>query len=87
MTLEVLLVCFVFMHKQHHTYTNHFERDPELTSYFTAEDLANPGFRNVALSRYAYIKQFVDIFGTFKCRVGRIVNSALGIPVDYSGVR
>lgn len=47
--------------------------------------MENPGFRNLPLSRSAYFRQFFDIFSTFKCRVGRIVNSALGIPVDYSG--
>jgi fatty acid desaturase len=75
------------MHKQHHTYTNHIELDPELTSYFPPEVLSNPGFRNVSLSRQSYFNQFVDIFYTFKSRLGRIVNSALGVPVDYSGVR
>jgi fatty acid desaturase len=72
------------MHKQHHTYTNHIERDPELTSYYTHEQLANPGFRNVPLSRCAYFRQF-DVFTTFKCRAGRIIYSACGVPVDYSG--
>jgi Fatty acid desaturase len=75
------------MHKQHHIYTNHVERDPELTSFFSAEVLSNPGFRNVSLSQCNYLNQFADVFNTFKCRIGRLVNSALGIPVDYSGVR
>jgi fatty acid desaturase len=85
--------CFCFelgehervMHKQHHTYTNHIDKDPELTSYYTREQLENPGFRNVPFTRFGYLRQFFDIFNTFKCRAGRIVFSALGVPVDYSG--
>jgi fatty acid desaturase len=73
------------MHKQHHTYTNNIDRDPELTSYYTREQLNNPGFRNIPLSRMAYLRQFIDVFSTFKCRVGRIIMSSLGIAVDYSG--
>jgi fatty acid desaturase len=73
------------MHKQHHTYTNNIDKDPELTSYFTREQLVNPGFRNVPFSRVAYFRQFFDVFDTFKCRAGRILNSAVGIAVDYSG--
>lgn len=83
--------CFEFgkhervMHKQHHTFTNNIYKDPELTSYYTREELQNEGFRNVPFSRIAYVRQFLDIFSTFKCRAGRIIMSALGIPVDYSG--
>lgn len=83
--------CFEFgkhervMHKQHHTFTNNIYKDPELTSYYTREELQTEGFRNVPFSRFGYIRQFLDIFTTFKCRFGRIVMSALGIPVDYSG--
>ena len=73
------------MHKQHHTYTNHIDKDPELTSFYSRETLENPGFRNLPSSRFAYIMQFLDIFTTFKCRAGRIIFSALGIAVDYSG--
>jgi fatty acid desaturase len=73
------------MHKKHHTYTNNIDKDPELTSSFTREELENPGFRNVPLSRVAYFRQFFDVFDTFKCRAGRILNSAAGIAVDYSG--
>jgi fatty acid desaturase len=73
------------MHKQHHTFTNHIDKDPELTSYYTREQLESPGFRNVPFSRLEYLLGFLDIFSTFKCRVGRLVNSALGIAVDYSG--
>ena len=73
------------MHKQHHTFTNNIDKDPELTSYYSREMLENPSFRNVPFSRLAYLRQFVDIPFTFKCRLGRIFFSALGIPVDYSG--
>lgn len=73
------------MHKQHHTYTNNIDKDPELTSYYTREQLELPGFRNVPFTRYGYIMQFLNIFAVFKMRVGRIIHSALGIAVDYSG--
>jgi fatty acid desaturase len=73
------------MHKQHHTYTNHIDKDPELTSYFTREELENPGFRNLPSGRVAYVRQFFDFYYIIKCRAGRILNSAMGIAVDYSG--
>jgi len=73
------------MHKQHHTYTNNIDKDPELTSYYSRQVLENPAFRNLPTSRWGYFRQFFDIFTTFKCRVGRIVFSAMGIAVDYSG--
>ncbi len=88
-----LVGCFTFelgvhervMHKQHHTYTNNIYKDPELTSFYTREQLENPGFRNVPMSKTHYVLQFLNVFATFYHRVGRIVNSAAGIPVDYSG--
>jgi fatty acid desaturase len=70
---------------QHHTFTNNIDLDPELTSYYTREQLENPGFRNLPFSRLGYFRQFFDIAATFKCRVGKILCSALGIAVDYSG--
>jgi len=73
------------MHKQHHTFTNNIDKDPELTSYYSREQLENPGFRNLPFGRFAYLRQFFDVFYTFKCRAGRIIFSAMGIPVDYSG--
>jgi len=73
------------MHKQHHTYTNHIDKDPELVSYYDRETLENAGFRNIPLSRWGYIYQFLDVAYTFKCRMGRVFFSACGIPVDYSG--
>jgi fatty acid desaturase len=75
------------MHKQHHTYTNNIDKDPELTSYYCREQLENPGFRNLPSSRFSYFRMFFDILTTFKCRAGRIIFSAMGIPVDYSGTR
>lgn len=88
-----LVGCFTFelgvhervMHKQHHTYTNNIYKDPELTSFYTREQLDNPGFRNVPFSKTHYVLQFLNVFATFYHRVGRIINSAAGIPVDYSG--
>lgn len=73
------------MHKQHHTFTNHIDKDPELTSWYSRELLANPGFRNIPQDRWTYFKQFWDIWSTVKCRFLRVFNSAKGIPVDYSG--
>jgi fatty acid desaturase len=83
--------CFEFgkhervMHKQHHTYTNNIDKDPELTSYYDRSVLENEGFRNIPLTRWSYVRQFLDIPYTFKCRLGRIFFSACGIAVDYSG--
>lgn len=73
------------MHKQHHTFTNNIDKDPELTSYYDRETLENEGFRNIPLTRWGYICQFLDIPNTFKCRLGRVFFSACGIAVDYSG--
>ena len=58
--------CFTFelgahervMHKQHHTFTNNIDKDPELTSYYTREQLELPGFRNVPFTRFGYILNF-----------------------------
>jgi fatty acid desaturase len=73
------------MHKQHHTYTNNIDKDPELTSWNKREDMANPGFRNIPFSRIQFICQFTDFFSTFLHRAGRIFFSAMGTPVDYTG--
>jgi fatty acid desaturase len=73
------------MHKQHHTFTNNIDKDPELTSYYSREQLDNPAFRNIPSSRWSYFKQFWDVRTTFKCRLFRVINSARGIAVDYSG--
>jgi fatty acid desaturase len=55
------------MHKQHHTYTNNIDKDPELTSYYTRDELERPGFRNIPLTRFAYFRQFFDILGVSFC--------------------
>jgi fatty acid desaturase len=73
------------MHKQHHTYTNNIDKDPELTSYYSRDVLENKAFRNIPLGRIAYFRQFLDIAYTFKSRICRVLFSAAGIPVDYSG--
>ena len=73
------------MHKQHHTYTNNIDKDPELTSYYSREILENEAFRNIPLGRVAYLRMFLDVYSTFKCRICRVLFSAAGIPVDYSG--
>jgi fatty acid desaturase len=89
--LTVGIVCFEspkherLMHKQHHTYTNHIDKDPELTSFFSREELENAKFRGVAYSRYGYFKGFFDVFFTFRCRAMRILSAAYGVPIDYSG--
>lgn len=85
------VVCFELgehervMHKQHHTYTNNIDKDPELTSYYSRETLEDPAFRNLPATRFAYFRGFLDVVYTFKCRAGRILCSAAGVPVDYSG--
>lgn len=85
------VLCFEFgkhervMHKQHHTYTNHIDKDPELTSYYSREVLENKAFRNIPLDRRDFLWQFVDVYNTFKSRLCRVFYSAAGIPVDYSG--
>jgi fatty acid desaturase len=73
------------MHKQHHTFTNNIDKDPELTSYYSREQLENPAFRNVPESRWSYFKEFWDVWSTFNARLFRVINSARGIAVDYSG--
>jgi fatty acid desaturase len=73
------------MHKQHHTFTNHIDKDPELTSWYSRETLENPAFRNLPATRWDYLMGVFDIFTSFKARAGRIICSAMGIAVDYSG--
>jgi fatty acid desaturase len=60
-------------------------QDPELTSFFTKEQLENPGFRNLPHGRLAYARSFLDVFSPFLHRAGRIMFSAMGYAVDYSG--
>lgn len=95
---ELFLFCFSLpsfefgrheqvMHRQHHTYTNNIDRDPELTSFWTREVLVKKGFRKVASSRWDFILEFFDLFGIIYSHIMRMVNSACGIPVDYTGVR
>jgi fatty acid desaturase len=73
------------MHKQHHTFTNNIDKDPELTSFYTRADLENPAFRHVARDRTTYFLQFFDVARSFKYRVRKLIQSARGIPVDYTG--
>jgi fatty acid desaturase len=73
------------MHKQHHTFTNNIDKDPELTSFFTREQLENPGFRNLPCGRVAYFRSFLDPLTTILHRAGRIAFSTVGVAVDYSG--
>jgi len=83
--------CFEFgkheqlMHKQHHTFTNNVDKDPELTSFYSREELENPEFRNVNKDKMGFFRQFLYVWPTFRCRLCRLVYSAFGIPVDYSG--
>jgi fatty acid desaturase len=89
--LTIGIICFEspkherLMHKQHHTYTNNIDKDPELTSYFTREQLEKAGFRGVVYSRYGYLKGFFDVLFPFRCRAMRILSAAYGVPIDYSG--
>jgi len=86
------LPCFEFsahervMHKQHHIYPNCPKRDPELSSFWS--HIAHiPGFRKVPATREDYWKEYYDIFGIIKSHATRLVNCALGRPVDYTGVQ
>jgi fatty acid desaturase len=85
------VTCFEFgkherlMHKQHHTYTNNIDKDPELTSFFSREELENANFRGVVYSRYYYLKGFFDVTFYFRCRTMRLLSAAFGKPIDYSG--
>ena len=66
------------MHKQHHTYTNNIYKDPELTSFWSREELEKPGFRKVSCNRTDYLMEFVDLYSIMKSHIMRIVNSARG---------
>jgi len=83
--------CFEFgkheqmMHKQHHTFTNNIDKDPELTSFYSREELENPEFRNVNKTKFGFFRQFLYVWPTFKCRICKLISSALGIAVDYTG--
>ena len=59
------------MHKQHHTFTNNIDKDPELTSFVSRGQLENPAFRNMPESRWSWFKQFWDVCSTFKRRLFR----------------
>jgi len=87
------LPCFEFsahekiMHKPHHTWTNDPKRDPELTSFFDFKDSTRKGFRKVPSTRFGYWEEFYALHRTVYSHVMRIVNCAIGNPVDYSGVK
>lgn len=73
------------MHKQHHTFTNNIDKDPELTSFYTRAELEDPAFRNVASDRTTYFLQFLNVTRSLMYRVRKLIKSARGIPVDYTG--
>ncbi|KAL3944370.1 MAG: hypothetical protein SGBAC_001574 [Bacillariaceae sp.] len=73
-------------HKQHHIYTLDIDRDPELTSFFTREELENPNFKSVPSSRWSYLYGFWNVFSYIYHRMCRLVSSSMGILTDYSGV-
>ncbi|CAJ1954869.1 unnamed protein product [Cylindrotheca closterium] len=73
-------------HKQHHIYTLDIDRDPELTSFYSREELESLEFSSVPSSRYSYFKSFWDVFSYFHHRVCRLVSSSMGILTDYTGI-
>lgn len=85
----VSIPCFEFgkhekaMHKQHHTYTNDIDRDPELTSFWSRDELKKKGFRKVASTRWDYFLEFIDLASVMKSHLMRIINSSRGIPGEF----
>jgi fatty acid desaturase len=63
-------------------YSSYYEYDQRALN---SEVLENPAFRYVPSGRLGFFCQFSNIFSTWKCRLGRILFSAAGIPVDYNG--
>lgn len=84
------LICFEFaahervMHKQHHIYPNDPKRDPEISSFWS--HIAHiPGFRKCPATKQEYWMEFFDLPSFLKSHACRLVNCALGTPVDYTG--
>ena len=75
-----------FNHKQHHIYTLDIKKDPELTSFYSKEELENLKFKSVPESRYSYAKAFINVLSYFQHRVCRLISSSLGIVTDYTGI-
>lgn len=73
------------MHKEHHIHTLNTTKDPELTSFYSKEELSNPKFKSAPSSRLSYFKSFFITFGYLKSRMCRLVSCACGELVDYSG--
>lgn len=74
------------MHKQHHMYTLDINRDPELTSFFSRDELENLKFKSVPQSRFDYLSAFLNVFSYFQHRACRLFSSCLGIVTDYTGL-
>merc|ERR1712232_260446 len=73
-------------HKQHHIYTLDIDRDPELTSFYSREELENLEFKSVPDSRYSYVTSFLNVFSYWYHRLCRLVSSSMGILTDYTGI-
>lgn len=74
------------MHKQHHKYTLDIDRDPELTSFYSRQELENLNFKSVPDSRYSYAKSYINVLTYFLHRVCRLATSCMGIATDYTGL-
>jgi fatty acid desaturase len=74
------------MHKLHHMYTLDINKDPELTSLYSRDELENLKFKSVPKSRYSYLKAFFNVLIYFQHRACRLISSCQGIATDYNGV-
>lgn len=72
-------------HKQHHKHTLDIDRDPELTSYYSREELESLKFKSAPGSRAGYIKEFFLVTRYFRLRMCRLFSSSMGILTDYTG--
>jgi len=74
------------IHKQHHMYTMDINRDPELTSFYSRDELEDLKFNCVPQSRYKYLKTFFNLLSYFQHRAYRLMSSCQGIATDYTGM-
>ena len=90
----------LLMHKEHHTYTQDPQRDPELLADFSGMTYAGGtsglldvgvvmaagknGFKKVPKTRLEYILRFVDFPSYLRSKIDKLWRCARGQPVDYS---
>merc|ERR1719456_739407 len=56
-------------HKLHHIWTLDIDNDPELTSFFSREELEGLKFKSMPQSRYSYVTQFLNVVSYFQHRI------------------